>query len=190
MSRRTLTRQQQLFLPQIVDKALDAAIEVKDLDAAVGIIENTYGTKAFQRQKILSKTLLPASVAFMLPIAVYMLASKLAAIQPSYDPETATFIAGVGIMGYVILTGSLGMIHMVTFNDQMTRVTYIPGITLRERWLREEQRAAYDKVACSFGFSEPSRFGEEEGEEFQLLRQLLLRRGMMLDCVALMEGMS
>lgn len=174
----------------IVDKALDAAIEAKDLDAAVGIVENTYGSKAFQRSKLLKKALVPVSLAAMVPVAVYLLASKLALLQHTYDPAIATMGTGVLIMAYIVFTGTYGMVAMFTHNDQMRRVTYAQGIPLRERWLKEDQRAAFDKIACAFGFSESTRFGEEEGEEFKVLRQFLLRRGLMLDRVELMEGMS
>lgn len=175
---------------QIIEKALDAAIEAKDLDAAVGVVENTYGTKAFQRQKLLRKALLPTTLAAMLPWGVYTIAAGVAPLQHSWDHETATFVVGAALMTYVLCTATLGLVALVTSNDQMRRVTYAPGLRLRERWLREDQRAAYDKVASSFGFSEASKFGEEEGQEFRVLRQFLLRRGMMLDRVELMEGMS
>lgn len=176
--------------PDVVDKALDTAIEAKNLDAAIGIIENTYASEAFKRQKLLRKALLPASAAAMVPVAVYLAASNLAQFQSSFDQRTATAVAAAGMLAYVGFTGSIGLLAVLTHNDQMKRVTWAPGITLRDRWLREEQRAALDKVACSFGFSQAHRFGEEEGDEFQALRQFVLRRGMVLDRVELMQGMS
>lgn len=176
--------------PSIIEKALGAAIEAKNLDAAIGIIENTYATKAFIRQKLLKKALLPASVATTAPFAVYLIASHLAQFQSSFDEKTATAVATAGILAYVGFTGSMGLLAVLTQNDHMKRVTWAPGITLRERWLHEEQRAALDKVACSFGFSQARRHGEEEGPEFDALRQFVLRKGMVLDRVELMEGMS
>ncbi|ROW11511.1 hypothetical protein VMCG_00988 [Cytospora schulzeri] len=150
--------------PDIVEKALDATIEAKNLDAAVGVIENTYATHAFGRAKLLKKALLPASVAVATPFAVYVLASNLSQLQDSLDQRTATVVATAGIM------------------------TYVGCIPLRERWIREEERAALDKVACTFGFSQSHRFGEEEGLEFQALREFILRKGMVLDRVELMEA--
>ncbi|KAF3769126.1 hypothetical protein M406DRAFT_72075 [Cryphonectria parasitica EP155] len=176
--------------PTIVEKALDAAIEAKNLDAAIGVIENTYATKAFIRQKVLRRGLLPVSAAATAPLAVYLVASNLAHLQTSFDQGTATAVATAGILAYVGFTGSMGLLAILTQNDHMKRVTWAPGITLRERWLHEEERAALDKVACSFGFSQMQRFGEEEGAEFQALRQFVLRKGMVLDRVELMEGMS
>lgn len=174
----------------IIEKALDAAIEAKNLDAAIGIIENTYATKAFVRQKILRKALLPVSLAATTPLAVYLVASNLAQLQNSFDHRTATAVATAGMLAYIGLTGSMGLLAVLTQNDHMKRVTWAPGVTLRERWLHEEERAALDKVACSFGFSQAHRYGEEEGTEFQALRQFVLMKGMVLDRVELMEGMS
>lgn len=176
--------------PDIVEKALEATIEAKDLDAAVGVIENAYATKAFARAKVQKKALLPTSAAVATPFAAYLLASNLAKLQDSFDHKTATFIATAGIVTYVGFTGCLGILSAVTQNDHMKRVTWAPGLPLRERWIREEERAALDKVACTFGFSQSHRFGEEEGAEFQALRQFILSRGMVLDKVELMEGMS
>lgn len=176
--------------PSIIERALDAAIEARNLDAAVGIIENSYATKAFIKQKLLRKALLPASVAATTPVAIYLVASHLAQLQSSFDEKTATVVAAAGLMAYVGVTGSMGLMAFLTQNDHMRRVTWAPGIALRERWLHEEQRAAFDKVACSFGFSQASRFGEEEGAEFQALREFVLRRGMVLDRIETMEGMK
>ena len=90
-------------------------------------------------------------------------------------------------MGFTL---SIGLVASATANDQMRRVSWTPGTPLRQRWLREEERAAFDRVACSFGFSEEQRYGEEEGNDFQALRQYVLQKGMILDAVELMEGMS
>ncbi|POS72483.1 hypothetical protein DHEL01_v209122 [Diaporthe helianthi] len=176
--------------PDLVDKALNAAIEAKNLDAAIGIIENSYATKPFIRAKLLKKALLPASAVVATPIAVYLLASNLAHLQSSFDQKTATAVATAGILAYVGFTGWMGALSAITQNDHMKRVTWAPGIPLRERWVHEEERAALDKVACSFGFSQAHRFGEEEGADFQALREFLLCKGMVLDRVELMEGMS
>lgn len=176
--------------PTIVEKALAAAIEAKNLDAAIGVVENTYATKAFIRQKVLRKALFPATVAVTAPLAIYLVASNLAQFQTSFDQRTATAVATAAILAYVGFTGSMGLLAVLTQNDHMRRVTWAPGISLRERWLHEEERAALDKVACSFGFSQAHRYGEEEGAEFQALRQFVLRKGMVLDRVELMEGMT
>lgn len=176
--------------PDIVEKALDATIEANNLDAAIGVIENSYATTAFIRAKLLKKALFPASVALATPLAVYLVASNLSHLQNSLDEKTATAIATAGILTYVGVTGWMGVLSIVTQNDHMKRVTWAPGMPMRERWMREEERAALDKVACSFGFSQASRYGEEEGAEFQALREFVLRKGMVLDRLETMEGMT
>ncbi|KAK3945344.1 hypothetical protein QBC46DRAFT_250117 [Diplogelasinospora grovesii] len=174
----------------VAEMALDSAIEAKNLDAAVGVVESTYATKAFLRSKLIRKALLPASVIGATPIAAYLAATNLSHFQDSMDQGTATKIAFAGILAYVGFTATVGIVAATTANDQMKRVTWAPGTPLRQRWIREEERAAFDKVACSFGFSEEHRYGEEEGEAFQLLREYILRKGMVLDAVELMPGMN
>ncbi|KAK0703737.1 hypothetical protein B0T26DRAFT_744435 [Lasiosphaeria miniovina] len=174
----------------VAETALNTAIEAKHLDAAVGVVENAYATKAFLRSKIVKKALLPISVAGAVPVAAYILATNLALLQDSLEPALATNMAFVGILAYFGFTGTIGIVALTTANDQMKRVTWAPGTPLVHRWLYEEQRAALDKVACGFGFSQASRYGEEEGEEFMLLREFILRKSMILDAVELMPGMN
>ncbi len=61
---------------------------------------------------------------------------------------------------------------------------------LRERWLREEERAAFDRLALAWGFREKWRRGEERGEDWDALREFCARRGMILDKTELLEGME
>ena len=72
----------------------------------------------------------------------------------------------------------------------MDRVTWARGVPLWERWVREEERAALDRVAGKWGFAARERRGEEEGEEWEVLREECGVRGMCLDRVELMEGME
>jgi len=176
--------------PSTAETALDTAIEAKHLDAAIGIVESTYATKAFRRSKLITKALLPVSLVGAAPVGIYLLAKQLALLQDSYDQATATTGAFVGILAYFGFTGAIGLVALATANDQMNRVTWAEGIPLTERWVREEERAAYDKISSSFGFSDDLRAGEEDGDEFHLLREFILRKGMVLDKVDLMPGMS
>lgn len=176
--------------PAIADLALDAAIEAQDLQAAVGIVENTYGAKAFQRSKLIKKGFLPGFAVGATPIALYYAATELAQLQHALEPKIATGIAFIGAICYVGFTGTIGMVAHFSANDQMKRVTWASGTPLRHRWLCEEERAALDKIACSFGFSEEHRYGEEEGEDFLWLREYILRKSMILDAVELMPGMN
>jgi hypothetical protein len=106
------------------------------------------------------------------------------------DISTATGIGIAGISGYFMVVGSMGMIAKLSAKDQMRRVTWAPGTPLRMRWLREEERAALDKIACAWGFKEPWRHGEESGPEWEGLREYMGYRQMILDRVEFMEGMS
>lgn len=176
--------------PAVADVALDAAIEAKDLEAAIGVLETTYSAKAFSRYKLFKKALLPGFAVAGTPVALYLAATQLAQVQHALEPKFATGIALTGALCYVGFTGSIGLVAHFTANDQMKRVTWAPGTALRHRWLYEEERAALDKIACAFGFSEEHRWGEEEGEEFLWLREYILSRSMILDAVHLMPGMN
>lgn len=174
----------------VVETALDTAIEAKNLDAAVGIIENSYNTKAFTRSKLLRKALIPSAAFAATPMAAYILASNFSGLQESMDASTATGVAFVGICAYVGFTASIGIVALTTANDQMKRVSWAPGIPLRQRWLREEERAALDKICCEWGYKETWRQGEEEGADWDALREYIGHRGMIVDRTELLEGMD
>ncbi len=111
------------------EAALDAAIEAKNLDAAVGIIEETYSTKAYRRSRVLRKALLPASAFTLAPFAIYGLATSLSSTQNTMDSGTATQIAFVGMLAYVGFTAAIGLVATTTANDHMKRISWIPRNT-------------------------------------------------------------
>jgi hypothetical protein len=176
--------------PETAATALSAAILSKNLPLALGVIDTTYRAPAFRRNKILRRAMPPMIGAALAPFAVYTLASQLAAYQQTMDPATATGMAFAGILTYVGATATIGVVAVTTANDQMDRVTWAMGMPLRERWLREEERAAVDRVAGAWGFKESWKRGEEEGEDWEMLREWVGERGMILDKVELMEGME
>ncbi|KAI0022438.1 hypothetical protein F4780DRAFT_197489 [Xylariomycetidae sp. FL0641] len=176
--------------PKVIDTALDTAIEARNLDAAVGIIENSYMTKAYKRNKLLRNALLPLGTFAATPLAAYILASNFSGLQETMDNASATNVAFAGILAYVGFTASIGVVALTTSNDQMKRVTWAPGTPLRMRWLREEERAALDKIACAWGFRDTRRQGEEEGPDWDILREYIGQKGMVLDRAELMEGMD
>lgn len=106
------------------------------------------------------------------------------------SPSYATGVAFAGFMAYLGTVTGLGYVVITTANDQMDRVTWAKGVPLWERWVREEERAAWDRVAGEWGFKDRSRRGEEEGEEWDRLREEVGIRGMVLDQVELMDGME
>ncbi len=174
----------------LAHSALTAAIEVKDLTLCLSIIDTSVCTTAYKRSKILRRALVPFSGLALTPAAAYVLADQLAQYQHSMDHQMATNMAFVGIVAYVGFTATIGVVAIATANDQMDRITWAMGTPLRERWLREEERALVDRVAGAWGFQDENKRGEEEGGEWEALREWALMRGMVLDKPELMEGME
>ncbi|KAJ9668589.1 hypothetical protein H2201_001231 [Coniosporium apollinis] len=174
----------------VANLALGVALATKDLHTALSIIETSFRAPAYRRNKILRKAVPPLLGAAFAPLAAYTVAAQLSSYQETMDPALATKIAFAGILTYVGATATIGVVAVATANDQMERVTWATGMPLRERWLREDERAAVDRVACAWGFDEVWRRGEEEGAEWEALREWVGLRGMVLDRVELMEGME
>ncbi|KAG6011451.1 hypothetical protein E4U43_008287 [Claviceps pusilla] len=175
----------------VASMALQTAIEAKNLDASLGIIEAAYCVPAFKRQKLIRHGTAPAFGLATLPFGIFGLSTAYAAYwQNTMDISTATGIGVAGISGYFFVVGSLGVIAKLSNKDQMKRVTWAPGTPLRYRWLREHERAALDRVACAWGFKEPWRHGEETGAEWEGLKEYMGYRQMLLDRVEFMDGMS
>ncbi|KAL1954243.1 hypothetical protein VTO42DRAFT_1476 [Malbranchea cinnamomea] len=175
---------------ELADRALEVALEQKNMPLALEIIDKSFCTPAFKRAKILRKAGLPIAGMIAAPPAAWMAASYIAALQSTMAPTTATWMAFSAIMTYLGVTSSVGLVAIATANDHMERVSWLPGMALRQRWLREEEREAMDKIAQAWGFKDPSMRGEEEGEDWENLRELLGMRGMVLDKTDLMEGME
>lgn len=175
---------------KLATTAMDSAIEAKNLPLCLDILNTTVCAPAFRRSKFLKKALVPLIGFSLSPLAAYTLASQLSVYQDSMSPEVATNIAFAGILAYIGLTATTGVVALTTANDQMDRVTWATGMPLRERWLREEERAMIDRIAGAWGFKEPWRRGEEEGQDWAALKEFTGLRGMVLDRVELMEGME
>lgn len=175
---------------ELANMALGVAIAQKNLSLVLAIIDNTFCAPAFHRAKIFKKAGVPLAGLAAAPAACYALASWAATFQNTMDPNVATGIAFAATLAYVGGTSSMGILAITTANDQMERVVWIPGIPLRQRWLREEERAAMDRVAVAWGFTDPYMRGEEVGEEWESLREFIGMRGMILDKTELMEGME
>lgn len=174
----------------LANLALDIAIETKNLGLVVGVIDQTFCAPAFHRSKVFRKASFPILGLGCAPAACYGIASWLSTMQVAMDPAMAKGIMVSCIFTYVFGTSSLALLSILTHNDQMERVVWIPGVPLRQRWLREEERAALDRVAVAWGFKDISMRGEEEGEEWESLREFIGLRGMILDKTDLMPGMQ
>lgn len=170
--------------------ALDAAIAKRDLSLAIAIIETTVGTPAFRFAKVLRKALLPLAAWATLPFMAYTGADWLSHYQNTMDEDYYRMVVMLGAGGYIATTSIVGFIAITTYNDQMERVSWQPGYRLRDRWLREEERLYFDRVAMAWGFKEKWRRGEEQGEEWEALREFLGFRSMVLDKTSLLEGME
>ena len=170
--------------------ALDSAIQVRNLPLALSIVAMSFERPAFRKNKFVRKGLPPVVGAGLTPLAVWTLAANMSAIQTGLPPETFTQIAFAGIATYAAAVGTIGYVALTSANDQMRRVTWTVGMPLWERWAREEERAALDRIACAWGFKESWRWGEEDGADWAELKDWIGIRGMVLDKVGLMEGME
>ena len=174
----------------IARMAIEAAVKVKNLPICLDIIMNTVCTSAYKRSQLMRRGTLPVTAAFLAPVAAWQIATYYGSFQDLLDPNIARGLTFAGILTYLGATSTLGYIAVTTSNDQMERVTWVDGTPLHERWMREDERALLDQVAVSFGYQQKSRRGEEEGQDWDALREWVGVRGMMLDRVSLMEGME
>ncbi|EUC50239.1 hypothetical protein COCMIDRAFT_32568 [Bipolaris oryzae ATCC 44560] len=172
----------------LADEALTAAIDAKDLALALDVVDHTYRAPAWRRHRMVTKLGLPGILAGITPLALYMIAQELSVYSGFIDPWTFKLYAFAGLSTYVMCTGTLGFVALTTYNDHHDRVVWRPGVPLLDRYLREDERAALDRIACAWGFKEEWRRGDEEGEEWEGLRQWILLRGMVLDKPDLMPG--
>lgn len=170
--------------------ALDSAIEQRNLSVCFDIINTSVCTSAFRRLKLFNRALAPICGLALAPAAAYSAASQWSLWQDTMDNQLARNVMFAGLLAYASFTTTLGVVAITTANDQMERITWATGTPLRERWLREEERAMIDRVACAWGFQETWRRGEEEGRDWQRLREWTGLRCMVLDKIELMEGME
>lgn len=174
----------------LADEALTAAIEAKDLPLALAVVDHTYRAPAWRRHRMITKLGFPSVLAAITPLAIYMIAQEMSVYSGYIDPWTFKLYAFAGISTYVMCTGTLGFVALTTYNDHHDRVVWRPGVPLLDRYMREDERAALDRIACAWGFKEIWKRGDEEGDEWEGLRQWVLLRGMVLDKPDLMHGMN
>jgi hypothetical protein len=174
----------------LAHEALSAAIDAKDITLALTVVDHTYCAPAWKRHRTLTKLGLPSALAAITPFAIYMIAQELSVYSNYMDPSLYKLYAFMGISTYVLGTGTLGFVALTTSNDHHDRVVWRPGIPLLDRYLREDERAALDRIACAWGFKSLWKRGEEEGDDWEGLRQWILLRGMILDKTDLMPGMN
>ncbi|KAF2266926.1 hypothetical protein CC78DRAFT_513128 [Lojkania enalia] len=174
----------------VAEKALSAAIDAKSMPLAIEVLQTTYCAPAWRRRKLLTKVGPPSMVAAILPFGIYALAQEASLYSGYLDPWLFKMYTFAGISTYILCTGTLGYTALTTHNDHHDRVVWIPGTRLFERWMREEERAALDRIACAWGFKEDWKRGDEEGEDWEGLREWCFMKGMWLDKPDLMPGMN
>ncbi|KAI9727488.1 MAG: hypothetical protein M1828_006430 [Chrysothrix sp. TS-e1954] len=175
---------------QHADTALATAIRTRSLPTSLSIISTTTSRPSFKRRRILTRASPFLAAIPLAPVAAAILASRMATYQTGMDAETFTSNAGMGVLAYMGVVGALGYTALTSANDQMRRVTWVVGMPLWERWVREEERRMLDLVVGAFGFRDRRRWGEEEGVEWNVLKEFAGVRGMIVDKVELMEGME
>ncbi len=174
----------------LAEQSLTAAIEAKDMPLALSVIDHTYRAPAWIRHRKLTKMGIPSILAAMTPLAIYMIAQEVSVYSGYIDPWLFKLYTFAGLSTYVLCTGTLGFVALTTYNDDHDRVVWRPGVPLLDRYVRADERAALDRIACAWGFKELWKRGDEEGEEWEGLRQLCLWRGMVLDKSDLLPGMN
>ena len=172
------------------DAAIECAIQKKDMPLAIAIVDTTVATKAFRYNKLVKKGTLPLLGVSATPLIAYAGASWLSTYQNVWDEGMAVATTMAGATAYIGTLSIVGFVAITTWNDQMERVTWATGTGMTHRWLREEERACFDRIAQAWGFQERWRRGEEQGEEWDNLRELIGMRSMILDKTELMDGME
>ena len=174
----------------IVNTALDAAIKVRNLPLCLDIIDMSVCTTAYKRNKMFRKLTLPATGTLAAPAGVWAIAAYFASLQDSMTQTSATQSFFWMFATYVTCTSTIGYVAITSANDHMDRITWVRGTPLRLRWVREEERLLLERVAAAWGFQDYNRRGEEEGTEWEALREWAGRRYLILDEPGLMEGME
>ncbi|KAH0844900.1 hypothetical protein AYO21_04173 [Fonsecaea monophora] len=174
----------------LAEAALESAILKKNLPLALAIIDTTVGAPAFRANKALRRGSVPGLIIGATPLIAYAGADWVSHWQNTMDVEMAKYTAIAGAVAYIGTLSTIGFVAVTTYNDQMQRVVWRPGTHLSSRWLREDERRFFDRLALAWGFQEESRWGEEHGAEWQRLRDECGLRDMILDKTDLMEGMK
>ncbi len=175
---------------ELSDAALQAAINKKDMQLAIAIIDTTVALRAYRIAKTIRKASLPALALFATPAIAYSGAHWVSTYQNVWDPEMAKYTTMAGALAYIGTLSTIGFVAITTWNDQMQRVVWALGTPLTYRWWHEEERAYFDRIAMAWGFQERWRRGEEQGEEWEMLRETVGQRSMILDRTELMDGME
>lgn len=174
---------------KLVDMAIQSAVAAKDMPLCISIIDTTVATPQYKAAKFLRKALPPlVGASSIIPLS-YAAAQSAAAAQVSWDPHMFFWMCMSGATAYLGTMGTLLFITVTTWNDHHRRVRWVPGTPFMKRWLGEEERALFDRIAMEWGYEDEGRWGEETGEEWEALREVLGLRYMEVDRSSLLPGM-
>ena len=174
----------------LAEAVLEAAILKKNLPLALAVIDTTVASPAFRTSKVLRQASIPGLIVGSTPFVAYAGADWVSHWQNTMDVEMAKYTAVAGALAYIGTLSTIGFVAVTTWNDQMQRVVWRPGTHLSSRWLREDERRFFDRLALAWGFQERKRWGEESGAEWARLRDECGGRDMILDKTDLMDGMQ
>lgn len=173
----------------LADAALEAAILRKDMPLCISIIDTTVATESYRYGKLIRKGLLPLGTAAMTVPIAYAAADWASKTQLAWESDMFFWMCMSGATAYLGTMGTLIWITVSTWNDHHKRVRWVPGTPLGRRWMREDEREFFDRIAQAWGFQDEFKHGEETGEEWEALRETLALRYMELDRSSLLPGM-
>ena len=185
-----LTWRRQYAIPfDLSTIALSTAIHKRDMALAVAITDTSVHMPAHRFLRFCAKGLPRLAVASLFPALTIILANWVSTYQNTFEPYQARDMAIAAGMAYFATFGSVAFVTAATWNDHHVRVHWEKGaLRLRDRWLREDERAFLDRIAQAWGFEDRDRRGEEVGDEWEALRDTIGMRGMILDKTEFMKG--
>lgn len=175
--------------PKLIELAMESALAKKDMPLCMSIIDTTLATDAYKFAKFMRKALVPLLGASSIVPLSHAASTWASSIQSTWEPDTFYWMCMSGAGAYLGTMGTLLWITISTWNDHHKRVRWVPGTPLGKRWVREEERYWFDRIAQLWGFKDENRHGEETGEEWEALREVLGRRYLELDRSSLLPGM-
>lgn len=175
--------------PHLADLAIECAIQARDMPLAIALIDTTVATPAFKSAKFIRKAALPLTLTSSVIPLTWTLSNYASHWQVTWEPGTFFWMCIAGSTAYLGTMGTLLFITVTTWNDHHKRVRWVPGTPMTRRWFREEERYYFDRIAQAWGFQDENRHGEETGEEWEALRELLGYRWFELDRSSLLPGM-
>lgn len=174
----------------LAEAALSAAMHKRDMGLAIAITDTTVATTAYQSRRFLTQAFPKLSLLSIIPFSAYTAADWASTYQNTFDPEMAKTMALMGSAAYIGTFGVIAYTAVTTWSDHHDRVHWEAGQSLYQRWLREDERLFMDRIALAWGFEDKKRRGEEQGQEWEALRDSIGLRGMVLDKTEFMEGFN